>query len=510
MRNHLPFANKITLSLLLGSALGFSPFTANAAPTKTLTVAVAQDPGSWDPIDTYLVNWSIVANDIFDGLTARGADMKIRPALATRWQFRNNNKTIRFYLRQGVTFQDGEPFNAKAVKFTFDRLLSDKASPQRSNYTAIQSVQIINKHTVDFHLSHPDPVLLTKLAGYGAMIVPPEYIRKKGDAYFNTHPIGTGPFKMTNYQPNVSATLTRYDHFWGDKPKLNQVVNLFIKEPSTQVAELESGRVDIITQMPISLIKNVNSRPNLKVISRTGPTTYALRFNTQSGITKNLQVRKALIMAVDRNAIIQSILDGQAKPITSFQSSLSFGYDPKLKPIAFNQQKAKALLKAAGVKPGARVSIDFRGNNATFREVTQAVAGYLSMVGIRATIKPYDSNVFLNDIVPNGKTGEMFQQSWGGWTFDYDNTAYLLYHSGQTYNPYNHNTHLDTLLDKQRKLVDPKKRLPILQSIAAYVYQQHWEMPLYNLNTIYGVNKRVKNFAAPADERFRLTHVTIK
>lgn len=502
---------KSLLSLVVVATFSMNSQAVHASKlSKTLTVAVAQDAGSWDPIDTYLVNWSVVANDIYDGLTARGPDLKLKPALATKWEFLNHDKTIRFHLRHGVVFQNGEKFNAQAVKFTFERLLADKRSPQRSNYTAIQSIKIIDDYTVDFNLSMPDPVLLTKLAGYGAMIVPPKYIKEKGDAYFNTHPIGTGPFMMTAYQPNVSATLTRNPHFWGDKAKVDKIVNRFIKEPSTQVAELQSGRVDIITSMPISLIKTVNQSDDIKVVSHLGPTTYALRFNTRDGITANEKVRKALIMAVDRKTIINAILQGQAQEIASFQSRLSFGYDPKLKPLPYDPKQAKALLKAAGVKQGSKVEIDFRGNNATFREAVQAVAGYLSMVGIKATIKPYDSNVYLNDIVPNGKTGAMFQQSWGGWTFDYDNTAYLLYHSGQTNNPYNHDQHIDDLLEKQRKMVDPKKRLPILQEIGKTVHQKHWEMPLYNLKTIYGVNKRVQNFAAPADMRLRLNHVTLK
>lgn len=501
----------LSTAITVGSIVASFSQPVMAADENTLTVAVAQDPGSWDPIDTYLVNWSVVANDMFDGLTARGADLKLKPALATHWEYRNDKQTIRFYLRHDVTFQNGEAFNAQAVKYTFERLLADKASPQRSNYTAIKSVDVIDDYTVDLNLGHPDPVLLTKLAGYGAMIVPPQYIKKHGDDYFNTHPVGTGPFQMSEYQPNVSATLTRNPHFWGDQPKLKTIVNRFIKEPATQVAELQSGNVDIITAMPISLIEKVQKNDQLKVESHTGPYTYALRFNTQSGITKDPRVREALIRAVDRKAIIQAILMGQAQPIASFQSALSFGYDSELKPLAYDPKKAKALLKAAGVPSGAKVTIDFRGNNSTFREVVQAIAGYLSMVGINASIKPYDTNVFLNDIIPNGKTDEMFQQSWGGWTFDYDNTAYLMYHSGETNNnPYDNSSQLDQLLEKQRQLVDPAARLTILKQISRYVAEQHWEMPLYSLNTVYGVNKRVQGFDAPSDSRFRLTQVSVK
>ena len=123
-------------------ALGFTvaaaltPLMASGAQAAgTLTAAVAIDPGSWDPIDTFLVDWSSAANNIYDGLTARGADMKLKPALATSWEFLDNNSRIRFKLRENVKFHNGEPFNAAAVKFTFDRLLGEEGrkGPQQSN-----------------------------------------------------------------------------------------------------------------------------------------------------------------------------------------------------------------------------------------------------------------------------------------------------------------------------------------------------------------------------------------
>ena len=155
-------------------ALGFTvataltPLTASGAQAAgTVTVAVAIDPGSWDPIDTFLVDWSSAANNIFDGLTARGADMKLKPGLATAWEFLDNNSRIRFRLRENVKFHNGEPFNAAAVKFTFDRLLGEEGrkGPQQSNYNTIDRVEVVDDNTVDFIMKQPDPVMLTKLAG---------------------------------------------------------------------------------------------------------------------------------------------------------------------------------------------------------------------------------------------------------------------------------------------------------------------------------------------------------
>jgi peptide/nickel transport system substrate-binding protein len=510
---HLQTTKRLLLTAALAAALPFG-MAASATAAGTLTLSSPQDPGSWDPIDTFLVNWSSVATNVYEGLVYRTPDLKIVPALATSWEVLDEGKRLRFKLRHGVTFHNGEPFTAQAVKFTFDRLLGEegKKGPQRSNYAVIDRVNVIDDHTVDLVLKQPDPVLITKLAGYGAMIVPPKYTAEHDEAYVNAHPVGTGPFRMTAYDPKVSVTLEPFADYWDGAPALDKVTYRFIAEPATAVAELQAGRVDVVIPptIPISMVDTIKADQNLNLVSVTSPTVYALRFNTRDGITADPRVRKAMIMAVDRGAIIDAILGGQAKQIASFQSELSFGYDPNMKPLPFDQTKAKELLKDAGVKPGAEVQIDIRGNDATFAEVSQAVASYLGMVGINATIKPYETNVLLNDIIPQGKTGAMFQQKWGGWTLDYDNTAYLMYHTGERWNPYDSDPKLDALLERQRSMTDVPAREKVLQGIAAYAADRALEMPLFTLNEIYGVSKRVKGFVAPPDNRIRLTGVTVE
>lgn len=511
MKNKKTGIHSAFLALVLASS---SLVAAPAFAEGTLTISSPQDPGSWDPIDTFLVNWASVATNIYDGLTYRGPDLKLVPGLATAWEELDEGKRIRFTLREGVKFHNGEPFNAEAVKYTFDRLLGEEGAkgPQRSNYTAIEKVEIIDDKTVDFHLTAPDPVLLTKLAAYGAMIVPPKYIEEKGDDYFNAHPVGTGPFKFVSYEPKVGIKLEAFADHWGGAPKLSNVDYRFISEPATAVAELQAGRVDLVIPptIPIGMIPTIEGDPKLEIVSTPGPTVYALRFNTRDGITKDERVRKALILGVDRDAIIQSILGGQASPIASFQGELSFGFDADMKPLPYDPVQAKALLAEAGVATGTSVQIDVRGNEATFNEVAQAVASYLQMIGINATIKPYETNVLLNDIIPAGKTGGMFQQSWGGWTLDYDNTAYSMYHSGEKWNPYDSDPKMDELLESQRSITDRAKREEILKSIAKYASDRSLEMPLYNLKAIFGMNKRVKNFTPVPDSRLRLTDVTVE
>ncbi|MDB5850042.1 MAG: peptide transporter substrate-binding protein [Rhodoferax sp.] len=494
-------------SLALASLL-----TPTAQAAGTLNVAIHQDPGNWDPIATFLVAWGAVGSQVFDGLIIRTPDMKLVPGLATKWEFMDKNTRLRFTLRAGVKFHNGEPFDAEAVKFTFDRLLGEegKKGPQQSNYNAIDKVVVVNSTTVDFIMKSPDPVLLTKLSGYGAMIVPPKYITEKGSAYFGANPVGTGPFKFAEYKPKVSLSFTKNADYWGGVPKVDNLVYRFITEPATQAAELQAGRIDVANQIPLAMIETLKKDSKLAVESMDGPVALAMRYNTQRGIMKDKEVRKALTMAVDRDAIIKTILLGNAKPIASFQGTLSFGNDPAMKPLPFNPAQAKAMLQKAGVKPGTAIQIDFRGSDSNFREVAQAVASYLQGVGINASLKPYDTNVLLNDIIPAGKTGEMWQNQWGGWTFDYDNTAYSMYYTKQRWNPFDDDSKLNALLHTQRNTWDQAARKTTLQEIARYVADQSLEMPLYSLNTVYGLNKRAKNLALPADGRFRFVDATVE
>lgn len=498
-----------TTALLLAGLFAATPLA--LAQTGTLTIASAQDPQSWDPIDTFLITWGSVAHNIYDGLIIRGPDLKLRPGLATKWTYLNPT-TLRFTLRTGVKFHNGEPFNAAAVKFSFDRLLGPegKKGPQQANYNAIKQVRVVNATTVDFVLSQADPVLLTKLSGYGAMIVPPRYLRDKGDAYFDTHPVGTGPFSFVSYKNGESIKLAAYKGYWGGAPKVANVTYRFIEEPATRVAELQAGRVDIAVGIPVAQAATIKGNPQLTLQAVPSPTVQALRLNVSHKPTDDPRVRQALNYAVDKDAIIKSILQGYASPISSMQSSKSFGFDPNLKAYPYDPAKAKELLAAAGVAPGTSIGIDFVGTDAVFREVAQAVAGYFQAVGLKADLKTYETNTFYSDIIPKNKTANAYQMGWGGWTFDFDNTAYLLYHSGQFWNPDLKDKALDALLDKQHNLSDQKQRLTILRNIARNLHDQAIDIPLYNQQDLWGVSKRVLGFSAPSDSLLHLQGVSVK
>ncbi|RVV99930.1 ABC transporter substrate-binding protein [Mesobaculum littorinae] len=502
---------RLNLSTVFAAGICAS-LAAPAAAQDILTVAQRQDPQNWDPVDTFLVAWGSVASNIYDGLVRRDENLDLQPGLAESWEVLDEGMRLRFKLREGVSFHNGEPFDAEAVKYTFDRLLGEVGGtgPQQSNYTTIDHVEIIDDYTVDFHMAQPDPVMLTKLAGYGAMIVPPDYIEEVGEEEFDMNPVGTGPFKFESYTQGAQVELSANEDYFDGVPEVDGLVFRFIREDATRLAELQSGAVDIMADVAFSAVPTIDSAGNLEIVSVPGPTIYSLALKTvEPAATADLRVRKALNMAIDKQALIDAFLAGRGQPIDSLQGELSFGYDPEMEGYAYDPEAARALLEEAGVPQGAEMTIDYRAGNSTFNEVAQALTGFFANVGLKVGLNPIEDGVFLNEIVPQGRTNEMYQFSWGGWTFDFDNTAYLSYHEGEKWNPYGTSEEMNALLEEQRNSTDQAEREEILQEIARLAHEEAYHIPLYNEETVYAVADGVEGFVPAPDKRLRLNSVSL-
>ncbi|WP_017725934.1 ABC transporter substrate-binding protein [Halalkalibacterium ligniniphilum] len=477
-----------------------------------IVIGVVGDPQSWDPIDTFLIDWSTVATSIFEGLIDRDLDLNLTPGLATEWEYLDD-LTLQFKLREGVEFHNGEPFNAEAVKFTFDRLLGEEGAtgPQRSNYTSIENVEIINDYEVVFHLNKPDPVLLTKLAGYGAVIVPPNYVQESSEENFNANPVGTGPFKMVSYNRDSQIVLEKNENYWKEGlPKLDQVTFRFIPEATTRLAELQTGAIDIMKRVEISQVETVENNENLTLLDIGSPTVYSLRFDPSQEPLDDVRVRKAINHAIDVDEIIEQIIGGYGNRIATYQSDLSFGFNPNLEPYEYNPELASELLAEAGVEEGTVLDVYTSGEDSTFREIVQAVAFYLEQVGIQLNVNTVEFSTLTSELIPNGNAGHMYRQSWGGWTLDFDNTAYSMYAEGEQWNPSFYDEQVQQLLEASRQTIDQNEREVIFMELTERLYELVPEVNLYQSIDRYAINQRVQNFQPPYDDRLRLEEVSVE
>lgn len=505
-------------TLLAGCGTSSTPTasntTANASSNQTLVIGDKYgDPQNFDPIATFTLAWGEIGSNIFEGLVFRGPHLHIRPGLATSWHYVGNTKLI-FNLRKGVIFQDGEPFNANAVKFTFDRLLGPlgQKGPQYANYTAIQSVKVVNPYQVEFLLKRPDPTLITKLAGYGAMIVPPQYIQKHGSKYFASHPIGTGPFRVVKYVPGSKVVLQRFKRYWRGPAKLKTVVFDFITSNSTRLADLQTGNIQIMQDVPPAQAALVKSTPSINLYPTQSPTVVELGTDVSVYPTNNVLVRRAINEAINVPAIIKNVLLGYGTPIATMQGPLSFGFDPNLKPYPYNPTNAKKLLSEAHVKPGTPLTLGYVGSDTTFQQIAQASASYLDKVGFKVTLQPSDTNTFFNTLIPagHGKAGNLFEFEWGGWTLDFDNTAELLYSPHQFWNPSYDNAQVNHWLSVERNTLNKATRLNAFYHLDTILHNQAVGVPLYNAINLWATTKNVQGFVAPPDDRLWLWPVSLK
>ena len=292
-------------------ALAGSECSAGQSGERTLTVATGVDITTLDP-QAQPTRWdALVASNMFDGLLARNKDMKIVPALAEKWIVSEDGKTITFTLRKGVKFQNGEPFDADVVKFSFNRLMRPEYRSQSQGpfKGILQEVKVLDPYTVALIFSKPNPVILPYLvttAGY-FFAVPPRYLTKVGEDGFVKKPIGTGPFQFVQWQKDDRLTLQANPNYWGGKPKVDRLVFRVIPEAGTRVAALLAGEVNIITGISPDDQPKIDSSRIAATIRVQSTRRIYIQWNKDTKALQDVRVRQAINYAVDKTAIVKNL-----------------------------------------------------------------------------------------------------------------------------------------------------------------------------------------------------------
>ena len=374
-----------------------------AQTSRTLVVAQSADIATGDPAkNTGLATIAVLAN-IYDTLVHRDAALNLKPGLALSWQAVDPT-TWEFTLRKGVKFHDGEPFNADAVKFSFDRMLDPKTRwPGAGSLQLIKAVTVVDDGTVRFTTSQPWPDM-PRFLGYYGMIVPPGYLKQNGEDALVRHAVGTGPYRFVRWVQDDRVEVEANPDYWGGRPKIGRVVFRVIPTDAPRVAELLAGSVQLANLLPPDLFSPLQISSKTKLVIGKSLSVFFVIYNLVN-ISKDKpladpRVRQALNYAVDRQAILASVMHSVGTPVATFCSEVMVACDASISPFPYNPDRARALLREAGYPNGFDFTIS--GTSGTYpgdRDIGLAVADQLSRVGVRTKVNITEIGVQLRAVL---------------------------------------------------------------------------------------------------------------
>lgn len=503
----------LRLALIAGTLSLLAPYHAGAQ-TGRLVVGVAADPETLDPqMSASLPTWN-VARNVFDSLLVR--DLKTfayRPGLAESHRLVNDT-TWQFKLRRGVRFHDGEEFNAEAVKFSIERILNpEQKSPSRGLIALIDRVEVVDPYTVNIVTKKPMPMLRERFTSPGftgtVPMVPPRYVREKGDGQFAASPVGTGPFRVVKWTKGESVELEANTSYWGGAPRIKTVVIKTIPEPATRVSALLTGQVDIVSNIPPDSVDALKRDATVRIsetdIDGIPPHT---QFNaTKGGPLADVRVRQALAETIDIELIVKRLLRDHGVARALPLDPRAFGYNASLAVRRPDLEGARKRLAEAGYPNGQGIPelvyiFPSGGRYLMGEAVAEYVAQQFGKLGVRVKLSPAEYGTWLAQM-RDKKSYDLGMMGWGGGgRFDVGDTLFFQFHSGSPYS-WLGNKDFDQLLDRARETMDPDARKKLYAQAQEMVYGLAAVLPAHQTNSIFGVRNDVV-WEAPLGEMILL------
>ena len=402
MTRHPPIGRRaglaLPLFLTLFSTLLCAPgvASAQAAPSaQTLTIAASAQPDTLDPQATAATSAFAITKSLYDTLAQVDQKGDIVPSLASSWDISKDALTYTFHLRN-ATFADGSAFDSQDVKASIERIQSKAlASPKRTEFEPIASVATPDPRTVVLTLSKPDPALLATLAsGWGA-ILPSQAIAAGHD--FANHPDGTGPFRLGTWVRDSSLTLLRNPDYFQGAATLSKVTVRFVKDAAVQLQGLISGEFDVIDTVSSADEATVSKNPSLRLVKKPSGLVLVAAINNRRPYLSDPRVRTALNLAVDKQTILD-VAYGGGTPVGTFMEAGSPWLPSSIEPFPYDPEKAKALLKEAGVPNDWTLQLVLPQPYPSHIKAGQMLQSMLSQVGVKSTIKVVEWGVWLSTV----------------------------------------------------------------------------------------------------------------
>lgn len=471
----------------------------------TLRIAVVNDPRSLNPIFYDDTLSGAVCDLLFDALLARDEKNELYPKLAAAMPTVSaDGLEITFELNKGYKWSDGTEVTAEDVKFSYELILDEIVnSPRIDDFMAIADMQVVDPYTIKFVLSEIDSQILDRFAD--TRIVPQHILKNEDranlrESSFSRNPVGNGPFIIDEWLTGERVTLKANPNYFYGQPKLDAVIYMITPSSATALLKVETGEADLVI-IPDGDITRIESDGKLDVYKYD--TTYftCIQYNVEKALFSDVTVRRAMSLALNREAMIKGILDGNGTAIASSYPNSCKYFDESLKADPFDIEEAKSLLDQAGwvvgadgirAKDGVRFEFDLitnKGNEAREKAIIYLQSAYKE-VGIQANPKIYEWNTLFDQYVDTGN----FDAYVGGYSADSGILHDWLYDKDAFFNSGRYaNEEMQQLFQVVKGSFDEKIQKDAVYRMQAILVEDQPFTYLYTQKTAYAVNKNVKN-----------------
>lgn len=473
-----------------------------------------EDLSGLDPQSEMSLAMYGVARNIYSTLVRLGyeGDLNVHPDLAEKWDISDDGKVYTFHLRQGVKFHTGQELTADDVKFTFERLYDPElASPAQmfgvyivgamdkaeGRVTEVEGIQVLDKYTIQFTLSEPYGAFLAELVTPSLGILSKEEVEKWGNDYL-VHPSGTGPFKLKEWVRGEKLVLEANQDYFEGPPALDEVQVIVIEDEATGMLKFENGEIDVY-DVPSADLDRLTADPKWKdqIVRVPALDTYYFQLNNFSPPLDDVRVREAIAHAIDRQAILDTVIKTGELAYTVLPPGMPC-YNPDIAHYGYDPEKAKALLKEAGVEDGFTINLVQRSQS----DIVDAIVAQLAEVGITVEQEMVERSAFW-DLVYKGQADSYYLSWWADFADPHNFFAYIWRSQPETEEAKNMymNPKMDELIDKAATTTDMEDRCQLYHEIEQLGIEEDVQRVwLWHLETIRIVQPWVKGFVLPPND----------
>jgi peptide/nickel transport system substrate-binding protein len=487
-------------------------FGAAAHAQTTLRIGLAEDPDMLDPSLGRTYVGRIVFSAFCDKLFDIDEKLNIVPQLALSHETSADSKEMTIKLRPGVKFHDGEPFDAEAAKFSLERHLTMPTSFRKPELASVDHVDVVDPLTIKLVLKTPYSPLIAQLTDRAGMMVSPKAVKEAGDK-FGLHPVCAGPYKFVERVQQDRMVFDKFADYWNkDNVFIDRIVFLPIVDATVRLANLKSGGLDLIERVLATDIKDVQSDSRLVLstapeLGYLGLTINTDNDKTKGGLSRSAKVRQALDLAIDREALNQVVFNGEFTPGNQWVSPTHPYYQQSSPIQPRDVEKAKALLKEAGVSPP--VSVDYMVPKGTeYEAVAQVIQSMAAEAG-------FDIKIRLIEFATSFKQAQagefqVFQINWSG-RIDPDGNSYVFLHSGAPQNDGGYsNPETDRLMEEGRLTSDFAKRKAIYERLTKIVLNDEPIIYLYHRKLLFAHTTKLQGYRQMPDGLVRVVGLKLK